>query len=123
MRWRSLVALVLLAGYGISSAEVVLGELRDGEVHHESTATALDHTQGASAQGEHGHEDDGQEAEHGPEHEHGTSADHCTHSHSASLPGDQPAFSVIACTRTLPVPPATTRSDDTPDSLYRPPRA
>ena len=123
MRWRSLVALVLLVGYATSSAEVVLGEVRDGEVHHESTAAALDHTQSASTQGEHGHEDDGQEAEHGPEHEHGTPADHCTHSHSVSLPGDQLVFNFIACTQTIPVPLATTRSDDTPGSLYRPPRA
>jgi len=123
MRWRPLIAFALLLGYGITSIEVVLGEVRDGEVHHESAATALDHTQSASTQGEHGHEDEGQNAEHGPEHEHGTSADHCTHSHSASLPGDQLVLSFIACTQTLPAPLATTRSDDTPGSLFHPPRA
>jgi len=123
MRWRPLIAFALLLGYATSSAEVVLGEVRDGEVHHESTAAALDHTQAASAQGEHGHEDEGQHPEHGPEHEHGTSGDHCTHSHSVSLLGDQVAFRFIACTQTIAAPLATTRSDGTPGSLFRPPRA
>jgi len=119
-RWRSLLGLLLLLGYGLSSAEVVLGELRDGEVHHESAAAALDHTQ--SSQGEHGHEDPGSNPQHGSEHEHGTSGDHCTHTHSAGLLTHLD-FTLVAGTVSTLESATLIRSDTSVGSLFHPPRA
>lgn len=59
-----------------SDAETVMGLLRDGSIHHESTASAATHA--SFSGGEHGHEDG---LPHGTEHQHGTPADHCTHQH------------------------------------------
>lgn len=117
MRWRSLVALVLLVGYGMTTAESVLGDLRDGAVHHESTAEAIEHTE--NARGEHGHEDVG---EHGPEHQHGTSVDHCTHTHSVSLP-TQHEFGFVALQSVSSEFSETLRGDTAVRSLFHPPKA
>lgn len=68
-----------------SSAESVVGMLRDGEVHHETSAVALQHAAGSA--GEHGHEDvapSDDEHQNG-RHAHGTAGDHCTHTHSEAL--------------------------------------
>lgn len=122
MRARPLIAFALLLGYGATSVEAVVGELRDGEVHHESPAAALYHTQ--VAQGEHGHEDAGQqEPEHGPDHQHGTSVDHCTHTHSAGVPVDQVQFRIVACVASVPSESPSAQSDATPGSLFHPPKA
>ena len=88
---RALVLLVLVTLIG-SRAEAVVGELRDGEVHHESTAEAFSHQQdphGAHAHdavnsGDEGLPDSAESTEAGQDHEHGTSSDHCTHVHGAA---------------------------------------
>ena len=118
---RRFIALALLVGYLASSAEAVLGVVRDGSVHHESTAAAAIHQ--GEHDGEHGHEDPGVGAEHDAEHQHGTSSDHCTHAHGMSLP----AF----CALPVQVPLATA-AEPTPPLLetgvyaavhFRPPKA
>ena len=66
----------MLLAITFSSAETVMGLLRDGSVHHETMASAASHS--VLTGGEHGHEDG---VPHGTEHQHGTPADHCTHQH------------------------------------------
>lgn len=78
--FRRLAAVLMLLAVTFSSAETVIGELRDGEVHHESTVEAAAHAHGSH--NEHGHEDG---SSHGPDHQHGTSSDHCTHQHGEQL--------------------------------------
>ena len=117
MRWRSLVALILLVGYGMTMAESVLGDVRDGAVHHESAIEAMAHT--GSGQGEHGHEDVG---EHGPEHQHGTAVDHCTHTHSVSLP-TQHHFGFVVLQSLNSQFAETLRGGTAVRSLFHPPKA
>jgi len=118
---RRILALALLIGYGASSAEAVVGVVRDGTVHHESTASAAVHQEGH--RGEHGHEDPGAGAEHGADHEHGTSSDHCTHAHGMSLPATC-AFLVPAALTATPEPaPPLLASRVYASVHFRPPKA
>jgi hypothetical protein len=89
---RRAIALTLLALMALTSVESAEGLVRDGEVHHESSATAAAHASDLS--GEHGHEDvepssqpeeEGSAPQHGPDHQHGTGADHCTHAHGPAI--------------------------------------
>lgn len=84
---RTALAVALLFSLGLSSAEALVGELRDGEVHHEDVSTAVSHRDMAGGRGDHGHEDASQpgQHEHGEKHQHGTSVDHCTHLHAVGL--------------------------------------
>lgn len=124
---RRLIAFVMLFALTFSATESVLGELRDGEVHHESSATAAAH--GLHASGEHGHEDGpspGHPADsghrHGPGHHHGTGADHCTHQHGIPLPA---SFAFVLVLRTIPQPSFDTQvhTDRVSTTLFHPPRA
>jgi hypothetical protein len=81
---RRCAALALLVGYAASTAEATAGLVRDGSVHHESSAAATVHHE--TSRGDHGHEDSGTGAKHGSRHQHGTSSDHCTHAHGVGLP-------------------------------------
>jgi len=99
MLFRTLIATLLLFGYVATSVEVVVGQLRDGEVHHESVVAAADH-QAKAPGGEHGHEEPVSDEEHGPDHQHGTSGDHCTHTHSVSLPAATPLLLLVHTERT-----------------------
>lgn len=101
----------------MTTAETVFGEVRDGAVHHESAAEAIEHSE--SGQGEHGHEDAG---EHGPEHQHGTSVDHCTHTHSASLP-TQHEFTFVVLLSFGQQFTEALRTDTAVRSLFHPPKA
>lgn len=84
-RLRAILALLVLLGGGVFDAERVVGELRDGQVHHETISEAAAHAERTS--GDHGHEDGtSSHADHGPGHSHGTSADHCTHQHGTPVP-------------------------------------
>jgi hypothetical protein len=118
---RRFIALALLVGYLASSAEAVLGVVRDGSVHHESMAAAAIHQ--GEHHGEHGHEDPGVGAEHDAEHQHGTSSDHCTHAHGMSLPAFC-AFSVQAALATAAEPtPPLMESGVYAAVRFRPPKA
>lgn len=84
---RCLTLLVLLTLAVGSNVEPLVGQLRDGTVHHESAAAAAAHR--SAAPSEHGHEDGSgtsPQHQHGSQHQHGTSADHCTHAHGLALP-------------------------------------
>ena len=119
---RRLVAfLMLLAVFG-SSVESLLGALRDGQVHHETAATAAAHA--LKAQGDHGHEDAGSLPDHpdGGRHEHGTSADHCTHQHGTALPAVF-AFSLPVGTLSDPLPEPPVHTGRLARALFHPPRA
>jgi hypothetical protein len=73
-----------------SNVEPLLGVLRDGSIHHESSAAAVAHE--SSAPREHGHEDGSAQTphqDHGPQHQHGTAADHCTHAHGLALAAEE----------------------------------
>jgi hypothetical protein len=94
---RRSVTLFVLIMMMASRAEAVTGEVRDGDVHHESTAEAVVHAQ--DPHGAHAH--DGADAvnDQAPEptkdtraapedgtssHEHGSASDHCTHVHGVA---------------------------------------
>lgn len=123
MRLKSLVALVLLTSFAASSLEAVTGLMRDGAVHHETTAAAATHAAGAT--GEHGHEsvEEGPEQDHGPDHRHGTGSDHCTHTHGSALTASplQLTWTTFAGPTAQPSLPAPTDHQVRP--LLHPPRA
>jgi hypothetical protein len=91
---RRAVALLALVITSASRAEVVVGEVRDAEVHHEGAAEAWAHTQ--DAHGKHAHDraddefsagalgDTPQDEHEDGAHEHGGSSDHCTHIHGTA---------------------------------------
>ena len=114
------LALAILLAYMASAAEAVVGVVRDGAVHHESTLAAAVHR--AEHLEDHGYQHVEHEAQ-GSDHGHGTSADHCTHVHGVSLP-TLCGFELLAPTRAgreavVPVPP----SDVVPSIRLRPPIA
>jgi hypothetical protein len=113
-----LISLLMLLSITFSTAERVIGAIRDGEVHHESSSLAATHA--VFSAGEHGHED---HSEHGPEHKHGTSADHCTHQHGTTVPVAKLAFAfrggeISSAVVEEPVSP----KDHLPDPSFRPPQ-
>ncbi|MEW5926043.1 MAG: hypothetical protein AB1941_01015 [Gemmatimonadota bacterium] len=120
---RRLLALLLLLLTAGSALESVLGELRDGEVHHESGALAALH--GVDARGDHGHEDGSLPGNHRHSrgHEHGTNSDHCTHQHGTAMlvTPFEPLFSGLV----QEIPPASRSRGPhgTPTPLFHPPRA
>lgn len=78
---------MLLAFLAGGTVEPIAGSIRDGVVHHETSAEAGAHALSAPT-GEHGHEDGGavgSEQQHEPGHDHGTGRDHCTHAHGNFL--------------------------------------
>lgn len=119
--FRRLTALLMLVATTTGSVETTMGEVRDGEVHHESVAAAANHAH--EARGDHGHEDSNTHAERGPDHQHGTAADHCTHAHGPALSTPQ-RFGVTAIVHAValldhdPAAPEGSRV-----LLRRPPRA
>lgn len=118
---RRFLALVLLYATAVSLVEPALGELRDGEIHHESTAAALAHAQ--VADGDHGHEHAGSPAhDHGGEHQHGTALDHCTHQHGPAAPAEGALPFVLATAVHFETEPPV-RIAWSPSLPFHPPRA
>lgn len=113
---RRLVAMLMLLAVTFSSMETVIGELRDGLIHHESALQAATHAQG----GEHGHEDG---AVHGPEHQHGTSSDHCTHQHGEAFDSTGQLVMTDLADTGFSFPESSLVIDRLGDSFFRPPRA
>lgn len=122
MTFNSVVSLALLVAFTASSLETVAGLVRDGEVHHETTASAAVH--GTSSSGEHGHEavDDGGTHEHGPEHEHGTGSDHCTHTHGNALAPSGAAFACLTSGAVITASPSRIPTESRLPPLLQPPR-
>lgn len=121
-RWRlrRSIALALLLGYSASAAEATVGVVRDGAVHHESSAAAAVHQE--TRQGDHGHEDPGAGAEHGSDHQHGTAGDHCTHTHGMSIPSACD-FEVVASVEAAVEVSPLMRTGTSQGSHFRPPKA
>lgn len=115
---RRLIASLALLAVAFSSAEAVVGELRDGEVHHEALAEAVLHDHGPD--GEHGHEHD---APHGSDHRHGTSSDHCTHQHGQQLSGEPFLLAVHASAAPESFLEPSSLSGRFIEPVLRPPRA
>lgn len=119
---RRLLSVLALSGFLLAGVfEPAFGLLRDGQVHHETAASASTHT---STAGEHGHEDGGTQPghPHGPSHQHGTSSDHCTHGHSVGLPSAQPiASSVVTATPDQPC--SWTATSAPPEADCPPPKS
>lgn len=100
---KRLTASLVIVAWTLMSVESAVGELRDGEVHHESASEAARHR--AESAGGFGHEhtqepgggqqeeqrqqdgelQQGQEYQQGQEHDHDSAADHCTHVHGVGL--------------------------------------
>lgn len=118
-RLRALLALVALLAGGSFDAEQVVGEMRDGAVHHESVEAAAAHAQDST--GDHGHEDQGSDHEdHGPGHSHGTTSDHCTHQHGTPVPSNFAFALALAMTTTSFIDDVVLTPIDT-QSFLRPP--
>jgi len=119
---RALALLMLVLTFG-SGVESVVGLLRDGEVHHESGASAVAHAAQSSG-GDHGHEDAAPSGahRHGRGHEHGTTNDHCTHTHSVAL-APVFAFSLPAREFVLTYAEPVVHTGTGPRPLFHPPRA
>lgn len=116
--FRRLIALFMLLSITFSSAETVIGVLRDGAIHHESSAEAGNHA--LRSLGEHGHEDS---SSHGPDHKHGTPADHCTHQHGTLLTETRVALIVGLPTVSDPFLEPSNWLDRFTDPSFRPPQA
>ncbi len=119
---RRLLALTLLILTSAASMEEVVGVVRDGEVHHESTVAAATHAQ-ASA-GDHGHEDTAHSGEHrhGEGHDHGTTGDHCTHTHGPAVLTTTPPPLLVETDEELVTESALPRAIVS-DGFAHPPRA
>ena len=89
MMTKRLTATLMIFAWTLMSFESAWGELRDGDVHHESASEALQHRAASAGSLEHGHAEDLGGAEQGEEqdgdHRHGSSSDHCTHVHGVAL--------------------------------------
>lgn len=122
MTVRSLMALVLLVSFATSSLEAVSGVVRDGEVHHETAATAAVHAMQSA--GEHGHESaqEGLDQEHGSDHQHGTGSDHCTHTHGTPLTPSPTAFACVAPGVVITAPASRLPTGPAFQPLLRPPQ-
>ena len=122
MLLRRLLSLLVLFSVALSSAESVLGELRDGEVHHESNIEALMHA-ASNGGGHHGHEGGGKHSHsHDGEHQHGTGADHCTHQHGAPLTTAF-GFSLATAFTSMRVAEPPLHLSHSASGLFHPPRA
>lgn len=115
----ALLALLLMVG---SLVEPAVGVLRDGTVHHETTASAATHADGA--RGDHGHEDGLPSGhQHGGKHQHGTGADHCTHQHGlVFLAADLPGLVAASLAQRDAVAEYVTPATLHPLDLFHPPR-
>jgi hypothetical protein len=89
MMTKRLTATLVIVAWTLMSFESTWGELRDGDVHHESASEALQHRAASAGSPEHGHAEDLGGAAQGDEqdgdHQHGSSSDHCTHVHGSAL--------------------------------------
>ena len=97
-----------------------MGLLRDGSVHHESSAAAAVHHE--TSRGDHGHEDSGTGAKHGSGHQHGTSSDHCTHAHGVGLPAACD-FDILGGVRVVELPTVWQATGLVAHFHFRPPKA
>ena len=82
---KRLTAALVIVAWTLMSVESAVGELRDGEVHHESSSVAAQHR--AESAGGFGHEH-GEESSHSHqdgEHQHNSAVDHCTHVHGVGM--------------------------------------
>lgn len=115
---RRLIASLAFVAITLSSAEAVIGELRDGEVHHESLAEAAAHDHGLKGEREHEHG-----SPHGPDHQHGTSSDHCTHQHGEQLNGVEILLAAGPSDAFVSFFEPSLLSDRVTEPFFRPPRA
>ena len=118
MMARRLIALLMLVTVAGSSVESVVGQLRDGAIHHESISDAAAHA--SVSHGEHGHED---ESSHGPDHQHGTPTDHCTHQHGTPLRAPRVVLSLILRPISYSFVEPFVWSDRFSEPSFRPPQA
>lgn len=115
---RRLTALFMLFSVTYSSAESVIGVLRDGEVHHESMAAAAQHAS-------HDHVSHGHENGSSPdsEHQHGTQADHCAHHHGTMVVADPIVIALPSPGTFPPVFSSFAWTDPFAEPLVDPPQA
>lgn len=118
---RSVTSLILLLAAIFSFVEPVLGQARDGEIHHRTSVQQMDASSSVDAHDPQGKKD-GPAHPPGPKHQHGTNADHCTHQHAAVL---VPTFAFALPAQTIePVLLEPTRHFGRfPGRLFHPPRA
>lgn len=118
---RRLTSLLMLLTLTYSSAESVVGVLRDGDVHHESMARAATHAMTSASEHVHASSEEG--APDDSQHEHGTGADHCTHQHGAPLIAPTISFVAFAVLQHTPPSEPVTLIDRVTDPLKPPPQA
>lgn len=98
---RSVTSLVLLLAAIFSFVEPVVGQARDGEIHHRTGVVQQTDTSSTVDAHDPQGTRDGPAHPPGPNHQHGTSADHCTHQHAAVL---VPTFSFALPAQTAEAP-------------------
>ena len=106
--------LLLALALPLTAGESLVGPLRDGVVHHETSAQANSHLLfGGSG---HGHEDSS------PSHQHGKAADHCTHQHSVPLALTRVQVAPLSSAMQLHPGEMLQPFDQTPSDVFHPPR-
>lgn len=116
------MSLVLLLATLASFVEPVVGQARDGEVHHRTELRQADPGAAAVAVEDARPPGDRSESPPGPNHDHGTQVDHCTHEHSAALVPSL-SFALRARMSVLPLPRLSLEFGRFPGRLFHPPRA
>lgn len=118
---RSLTSLILLLAAIVSFVEPVVGQVRDGEVHHRTGIQQVDASSPAGAHDSQGTKD-GPAHPPGSDHKHGTAADHCTHQHAAALVPTL-SFALPAQTSEVALLESTRHFGRFSGRLFHPPRA
>ena len=116
------ISFVILAAITVFTLEPVMGVVRDGAVHHETSARAAAHSFLAGAGHAHGTIESDRADDSGQRHEHGSSADHCSHAHGLALVGTF-VFEIGTTETLLSFDEAARNPMHTPTALTHPPRA
>lgn len=122
---RRVTAVAMWLSLTFSLAETVVGEIRDGEVHHETAIEAAAHDHGldgrSRVRGVEHHEDDDSDPDR--QHQHGSGSDHCTHPHGEQC-GGVPLILVVPAEDSPPVSQVSAMvSDPRARTILHPPRS
>lgn len=113
------MSLVLLMAAVVSFVEPVVGQMRDGEIHHR---TEVRHAEQIVEAQDSQAPQDRSERRPSRDHEHGTHVDHCTHQHSAALVPSL-GFALLERTSELVLTEPSLHFGRPSGRLFHPPRA
>lgn len=125
MMIRRIVASVLLLSAVSASLEPVWGEMRDGQVHHETMAEAYSHAQAMHTHHSEAHRHPAVDTSDSHSHDdgsHPSRGDHCTHQHGTSIPTSEYALYLVDEADFPPLRYEFPRNEWTPPVSLDPPR-